>query len=100
MNSKQKGKRGELEFVHYLQAKGYEARRGQQFCGSPDSPDVISNFPFHIEVKRVEKLNISNAMEQAAADCGNQTPIVAHRRNGEDWFITMKADDFLKALKI
>jgi hypothetical protein len=39
VDSKRKGKRGELEFAAVLRAEGFQARRGQQFSGSPDSPD-------------------------------------------------------------
>jgi Holliday junction resolvase len=99
MNACRKGKRGELEFAHYLISKGYAARRGQQHAGSPDSPDVVTEFDAHFEVKRVEALNVSKAMEQAVADCGSQTPIVAHRRNNEDWLLTIRADDFFQLVR-
>ena len=57
INSKQKGKRGELELVHELESFGLHAERGQQFKGSPDSPDVTCKelCDFHIEVKRNER---------------------------------------------
>lgn len=101
MNSKQKGKRGELEWAHYLADQGFAAKRGQQFSGSPDSPDVICPDLAHIhwEVKRVEHLNLIDAMSQAIGDAGDKTPIVAHRRNNAPWLITMRADDLIKILR-
>ena len=33
MNSRQKGKRGELELAKVLREHGYETRRGQQYSG-------------------------------------------------------------------
>ena len=77
MNSREKGKRGERAWRDELRANGYDARRGQQFSGSPDSPDVICEaLPWlHFEVKCVERLNIEDAMEQVRRDCGT--------RNGE-----------------
>lgn len=100
MNSKQKGKRGEREWAEYLRSKGYEARRGQQFSGNPDAPDVVSNVPnVHFEVKRVEKLNIQKAMRQATDDSGTKIPVVAHRVNEGEWLVTMRADDFIKEVK-
>tara|TARA_Y100000310_G_scaffold321537_1_gene379279 strand:+ start:434 stop:664 length:231 start_codon:yes stop_codon:yes gene_type:complete len=36
VNSRQKGKRGELEVVHLLKEYGFEARRGQQFKGTSE----------------------------------------------------------------
>ena len=68
INSRDKGARFERQVAEYLREKGYTARRGQQFSGSPDSPDVVSNFPFHIEAKAVEKLNLDKAFQQAVDD--------------------------------
>ena len=100
MNSKQKGARGEREWRDYLREQGYEARRGQQFSGSPDSPDVICpDLPFHFEVKRVEKLNLLDACAQAEGDCGGKPWIVAHRRNNTPWLVTMTADEFFRVYK-
>jgi|SRR5438445_10956614 len=98
MNSNQKGKRGEREWRDVLIAHGFEARRGQQFSGGTDSPDVICEAlpQYHFEVKRVEKLNLENAMNQAASDSVEKTPVVAHKRNRGEWLVTMRADDWLK----
>ena len=72
MNSREKGKRGERLWRDELRACGYSAKRGQQFSGSPDSPDVVCAELdwIHFEVKAVERLNIEDAMEQARKDCG------------------------------
>lgn len=74
MNSREKGKRGERLWRDELRANGYAARRGQQFSGSPDSPDVICDaLPWlHFEVKCVERLKIEDAMDQARRDCGTR----------------------------
>jgi hypothetical protein len=96
MNSCAKGKIGEREWAEWLRNHGYSARRGRQFSGSPDSPDVVSELPFHWEVKRVEALNITQTMEKAVEDAGGKTPVVAHRRNGKEWLITMRASDWIK----
>lgn len=101
INSKQKGKRGELEVVHYLQDQGFEARRGQQFKGTEDSPDIIHNMgPYHLEVKRTEKLSIYKAMSQAKADKGDsEVAVVFHRRSKEKWLVVLEADDFIELVK-
>lgn len=96
MNSINKGKRGEREFARWLSANGFQSRRGQQRCGSPDSPDVISDLPFHIEVKRVQRFNLLDACAQAEGDCGGKPWIVAHRRNHGPWMITMLAEEFVR----
>jgi hypothetical protein len=84
-----------------MRANGYRARRGQQFSGSPESPDVISDdLPWaHFEVKVVEKLNIYDAIEQALRDCGRKTPFVSHRRNHRPWLVTMTSEVFFQFLR-
>jgi hypothetical protein len=97
MNSRQKGKRGERAWRDQLREAGWlKAHRGQQFSGSPDSPDVkCPELPWaHFEVKHVEKLNVYNAMLQAKRDCGSQRPVVAHKRNNCEWLVTMRAEDW------
>ena len=96
MNSKRKGSAGECELCEYLTAAGFPAHRNdQRFTGGKRNPDIDAEGleRFHIEVKRVEKLNISAAMHQAEQDAVNRTPVVIHRRNREPWLITMKLSD-------
>ena len=101
MNSRQKGKRGERAWRDELRAQGYDARRGQQFCGSPDSPDVVcASLPWaHFEVKAVERLNIEEAMVQARRDAGAKVPFVAHKRNFCGWLVTMNAEAFFRLVR-
>ena len=102
MNSRQKGARGERMWRDELRAQGYlKARRGQQFAGSPDSPDVICEELAWIqfEVKCVERLNIEDAMLQARRDAGAKVPVVAHKRNFKPWLVTMPANDFFTMLR-
>lgn len=101
INSKRKGKVGELEFAHFCQERlGIKARRGQQYNGI-DGQDVVVDIPnLHIEVKRVEALNVVNAMEQAAKDAGPCVPVVAHRRNRKPWMLTIKAEDLQRFIEI
>jgi Holliday junction resolvase len=100
MNSCQKGKRGERLWRDDLLAHGYQARRGQQFSGTPDSPDVVCpDLPgIHFEVKTTEHLRIHEALAQAVNDAGQKVPVVAHKRNRGDWLVTMKADEWFKLL--
>ena len=53
----------------------------------------------HIEVKRVEHLNIDDALDQARRDAGKTTgnlPTVFHRKNNTGWKVTMDAADWFK----
>lgn len=102
INSKNKGKQGELEVVHKLKDYGFlDVRRSQQFAGVNGDSDVVGLDGIHIEVKRVEKLNIEKAMQQAKEDSKHttNTPTVFHRRNREDWKVTMYLDDWIELYK-
>ena len=98
MNSKRKGKRGELEWAAYCRQQGYDCRRTAQYCGNTgDASDVVGLTGIHQEVKRVEHLNIYEAIEQAERDKKDfEIPIVAHRKNRFPWLVTMKAEDWFK----
>lgn len=101
-NSRDKGARAERMWRDILREHGFvSARRGQQFSGSKDSPDVICpEIPtVHFEVKFVEKLNLDDAMSQAIRDACDKIPVVAHKKSHRDWYITLKAEDFLNIIK-
>lgn len=96
-NSRRKGKEGELELARILRDYGYDARRGQQYSGATGDADVIGLPGIHIEVKRVEALNLSQAMEQSIRDArAGERPVVIHRKNGEKWKVTMSLMDFIE----
>lgn len=105
INSKQKGKTGELELAHLFTAKGMPARRSQQFKGTPDSADLefdeaVLNKILHVECKRDEHLNVEKALQQAERDRGiGQFPIVCHRKNSDKWKVTMRFDDWIELFR-
>jgi len=106
INSKQKGKSGELELAHLFTSYGLTARRSQQFKGTGESADVVFDNPelnkmLHIECKRDEHLNVEKALQQAERDRAfGQTPIVCHRKNKEDWKVTLRFADFMEIYKM
>lgn len=97
MNSREKGKRGELEAAHLLKEYGYDTRRSQQFAGINGDADVVGLPGMHIEVKRVEKLNLENAVAQSERDAReDEIPIVMHRKNRCGWLVTMSFNGWIK----
>ena len=102
MNSKRKGSGGERELLEILQKHGFPdaVRNDQRYIGGRNNPDISASFrgvPLHIEVKRVERLNITNAMIQAVFDAdGAAFPIIIHRTNRQPWLVTFRLDDFIK----
>lgn len=96
--SKNKGKVGEREVAKLLRFFGYDAKRGVQYQGGNDSPDVVSELDdvIHIEVKRVESFRLYAALAQASNDAKDtQIPVVFHRKNNDEWVVVIKAKDFL-----
>lgn len=97
INSRNKGKVGELELKGYLREYGYDCRRGQQYCGANGDADVVGLPNVHVECKRVEKLNIENAMDQSKRDAREgEIPTVMHRKNHCEWLVTLRLEDFMK----
>ena len=97
MNSRSKGKKGEIELAKKLREYGYDCRRGQQYSGIQGDADVIGLPGIHIECKRVERLNIEDAMAQSKRDARhNEIPAVFHRKNNCEWLVTLPLDEFMK----
>ena len=96
--SQRKGRSGELELVRILNGYGIDAQPGKPVSyGS--TPDVVNVPGIHPEVKRVERLNIHEAMAQAVRDAQkfrDGLPAVFHRRNRTDWLVTMQLSDWIK----
>lgn len=96
--SQRKGADGERELAALLSAAGYECQRGGSLSFG-EIPDVLGLPGIHIEVKRVEKLNVGEAMEQAIRDSDRMLdgmPALFHRRNRKPWLVTMRLEDWLK----
>ena len=97
MNSREKGKRGERQLAKELKHYGYDTRRGQQYSGANGDADVIGLPGIHIECKRVERLNIQNAVSQAINDAKeDELPAVFHRKDHGKWLVTMELKSWIK----
>ena len=96
--SRQKGKRGEREAAAELgQLLGVDARRGVQFQGGPESPDVVlAGVNIHVEAKRVEALKLYDAIDQAASDAGTKVPCVWHRKNNRASVVIVETSRLLE----
>lgn len=96
-SSQRKGRGGEIEICRIFQTHGIDARPGQAVSyGS--TPDVVNIPHVHAEIKRVERLNVPEAMAQAVRDSekfNDGTPVLFHRRNRQGWLCTMRLDDWM-----
>ena len=99
--SQRKGADGEKELVQILNCNGYPVTwGGSQTYG--EVPDVSGLAGVHIEVKRVERLNVPEAMEQSVKDSlrfRDGLPALFHRRNHQPWLVTMRLTDWLRLYK-
>ena len=96
--SQRKGADGERELAALLSAAGYDCQRGGSLSFG-EIPDVLGLPGIHIECKRVERLNVGEAMEQAIRDSDRMLdgmPALFHRRNRKPWLVTMRLEDWLK----
>lgn len=105
MNSRAKGKRGELEAKDLLsKIFAIPHRRGVQYEGSSKSADVVccdAKHPLahlHWECKWVERgVNLDTFMEQAVHDSGEgDVPCVLHKRSRKEPLVTIRASDMLR----
>ena len=61
------------------------------------SATAEKHFPYSIECKNVEKLNIWGALEQTEANClPNTKPLLVFRRNHATTYVVIRAEDFFK----
>lgn len=96
-SSQRKGADGERELAALLREYGYSIERGGSLSFG-EVPDLIGLPGVHIEVKRVERLNVPEAMKQAMRDAEkfrDGAPTLFHRRSREPWLVTMRLQDWI-----
>ena len=103
-NSKKKGSEGERQAAKALNAvlPHAKARRAQQYCGTETAADLVCEGldGVMVEVKRREAMNIHKVMKEAQATSTDaQLPIILHRKDGEEWLLTIRLEDLPKALE-
>lgn len=93
---REKGKRGEQELARTLRELfACEARRGQQYEGSPDSPDIKTDIEgVEFESKRVQAFYLYPSLEKAHSETGPRSlPVVCHRKDGKPWVVVCYLHD-------
>lgn len=56
-------------------------------------------FPYSVECKNVEKLNVWDAYDQAKANCKDYEPIVVMKKNGKKPLVVIDAEYFVRLHK-
>ena len=105
-SAKAKGRRLQQKFMQLLIEKldidpeDIESR--SMGAGGEDlimSKAARNKFPFSIECKNQEKLNIWSAWDQANSNRGIYEPIVVIKRNGVPPLVVLEAENFLDYVK-
>ena len=102
-NSRQKGKRGELEAAHAINEvlPGAKARRAQQYSGTESTADLIAEgLPnLYLEVKRRQSMNLHKVFDESEENCGGLAPVVIHRKDNTEWLVSFKLEDLVEVVK-
>lgn len=96
-SSKRKGNSGELEVRDLLREYGWDTAHRNLQSGGQGGGDLVEAIDgWHIEVKRVERLNLAAAWRQAeAAKCPTESVLLAHRGNMQPWMATVLLTDIM-----
>lgn len=104
INSRQKGKRGELELCQVLhEAFGWDVQRSVQYSGNAGDADlVVRQHPeLFVECKRVQNLNLHKAMSLAVEQAGgDKVAAVFHRKDKSEWLVTCRLEDLARLSSI
>lgn len=104
MDSRAKGKRGELEACGALARIGLDCRRSVQYNGRAGTSDVVcEDAPkLHIEVKLTERLNPYAFMDQAIRDMHKlpHVPMVLCRSSYKPWLVILQLEDIPRFVEV
>ena len=64
------------------------------------SPAARRLFPYSVECKNVEKLNVWSAYEQAEANSGEHEPLLIMKKNRKNPLVVIDAEAFVNLLKM
>lgn len=85
-----------LEMAPHLEPD--DVRSTSMGCGGTDiqlSPKARQTYPYDIECKNQEKLNIWDALKQAESNA-RDIALVVFKRNRSETYVALKFEDFLK----
>ena len=97
INSRDKGKRGEREFLNLLGAalgKDLERNLNQSDNGGCDCVSLLPGYNLAIEIKRCEKLEVDKWWRQAVEQAAklHAMPVLAYRQSRHPWKIMIRLD--------
>lgn len=99
VNGRNKGNTYERTICKELRDLGFEADTSRNESRKMDAlkVDIISNTPYHIQCKAVERFGgYHDLIKQMPLD---KTPVIFHKRNNKGTVVIMKKEDFYNILK-
>lgn len=105
VNSRAKGARNERMWASICRDEGYSlTRRGCQFAGGPDSPDIQTGDAelerIHFEVKSGKRIDVWGAIAQAERDKAlGKLAVCPLHRDRYDWIVAMPSHDWFRLLR-
>ena len=96
--TRRKGATFERTVAERLRELWPEAKRGFQFRGGDEAPDVQGT-PFFVECKHRARVYVAKAMAEAVADSDGRPPVVIWKENHGVELVTMRLDDWLALVK-
>lgn len=72
---------------------------GESGCDIKLSPHACRVFPYAVEAKNVEKLNVWSAYDQAKEHSDTLEPIVVMKKNGREPLVLVEAIHFLNLVR-
>lgn len=102
MKSRRKGCNAERAVAEILRALDFPAaRRGRQYSGSPESPDVVGIDGAHLEIKHRQAGNVAKWLDECADDAGPElVPMLVHRSDRTTWKLTLYLGDIWRLYEL
>jgi hypothetical protein len=98
INSKNKGTQYELRIINELKDLGFEAESTRNTSRKLDAQavDIISDIPFHIQCKRVEKLHDPEGILKRMPT--DKTPVIFTKKSHKQDIVFMDKQTFYRIL--
>jgi hypothetical protein len=103
LSERRKGAKGELEAIALIREAGWSHARRTHDGRTQSGRGDVAGGPagVHVEIKRVERLNVPGALAQVRADADPlDIPVLVHRPSRSEWMATLPLADLLPLLAL
>lgn len=92
----------DLILENFTELEPDDVRSTSMGAGGEDlqlSPAARLHFPYSVEAKNCERLNVWGAYEQAEANCGDHEPLLVMKKNRKKPLVVIDAEAFMELVK-